>query len=80
MFGGPFLWDFNVLTIKGDLICSVIIIGDARDTIPEGMLDGSVSWHYRCVPLLYAVAPDEVVETVQKVLAPNKIKKVVKAY
>ena len=29
---------------------------------------------------MYAVAPDDVIETVEKVLSPNKIKKVVKAY
>ncbi|WP_373287486.1 hypothetical protein [Neptunicoccus cionae] len=55
-------------------------LGGARDTLPSGLLDGEVSWHYRYLPLLYATAPDETVEVLEKVLAPNPIKKVVKAH
>lgn len=55
-------------------------LGGARNTIPQGLLDGTVSWHYRYLPLLYATAPDEAIEVMEKVLAPNPIKKVVKAY
>ena len=55
-------------------------LGGARNTIPDGLLDGVVSFHYRFLSLMYAVAPDDVIETVEKVLSPNKIKKVVKAY
>ena len=55
-------------------------LGGGRNTIPDGMLDGDVSWHYRYLPLLYATAPDDTIEVLEKVLAPNPIKKVVKAY
>jgi hypothetical protein len=55
-------------------------LGGGRDTIPRGLLDGDVSHHYRYLPLLYAVASDAVVETLEKTLAPNAIKKVMKSY
>lgn len=55
-------------------------LGGGRDTIPDGLLDGKVSYHYRALPLLYATAGDEVVEHLEKVTAPNKIKKVLKKY
>ncbi|MEO0359218.1 MAG: hypothetical protein AAF386_13200, partial [Pseudomonadota bacterium] len=54
--------------------------GGGRDALPAGHLDGSVTCHYRMLPLLYARENDTVVETLETVLAPNKIKKVVKAY
>ncbi|WP_232844907.1 hypothetical protein [Paracoccus onubensis] len=41
-------------------------------------LDGDVTCHYRNLPLLYARESDKVVETLEKVVAPNKIKKHVK--
>ena len=46
---------------------------------PE-VLDGSHSFHYRYLPLLYATAPDHVVATVAEATAPNRIKKVLKDY
>ncbi|SDI54324.1 hypothetical protein [Lutimaribacter saemankumensis] len=51
-----------------------------RDTIPAGLLDGSVSCHYRLLPLLYAREADQVVATLETVAAPNKVKKVIKKY
>lgn len=36
-------------------------LGGGKGTIPQGMLDGSHSWHYRALPLLYACAPDATV-------------------
>lgn len=51
-----------------------------RDALPEGLLDGSVSCHYRLLPLLYARESDHVVNTLETILAPNKVKKVVKQY
>ena len=54
--------------------------GGGRDTIPEGMLDGSHSCHYRVLPLLYARESDNVVRTLEEVVAPNKIKKRLKEY
>jgi len=55
-------------------------LGGGRDTIPRGLLDGSVSCHWRLLPLLYARESDRVVEVLEAVTAPNRIKKVLKAY
>ena len=54
--------------------------GGARLTIPDGLLDGSVTCHYRVFPLLYAREADQVVDVLETVSAPNKIKKVLKTY
>lgn len=54
--------------------------GGGRDALPAGYLDGDVTCHYRLLPLLYARERDEVVETLEKSIAPNKIKKVAKLY
>ena len=43
-------------------------------------LDGGVSYHYRYLPLLYATAGDAVVDYLESVTAPNKIKKVLKLH
>jgi hypothetical protein len=53
--------------------------GGGKDTLPRGLLDGDVSCHYRMLPLLYARESDRVVEVLEEVTAPNKIKKVLKA-
>jgi hypothetical protein len=53
-------------------------LGGGRDTLPGGMLDGSHSCHYRFLPLLYARESDAVVETLETVTAPNRLKKVLK--
>lgn len=55
-------------------------LGGGRDTLPSGLLDGSVSCHYRVLPLLYARENDHVIEVLEAVTAPNKLKKVLKAY
>ena len=55
-------------------------LGGGRDTLPDGMLDGDVTCHYRVLPLLYARESDHVVEVLEEVAAPNKIKKVLKSY
>ncbi|PSL19593.1 hypothetical protein [Shimia abyssi] len=54
--------------------------GGARDTLPPGYLDGSVSCHYRFLPLLYARESDHAVDVLEQVAAPNRIKKVLKQY
>lgn len=54
--------------------------GGGRDTLPEGMLDGTHSCHYRVLPLLYARESDAVVKTLEDAVAPNKIKKRLKEY
>lgn len=43
-------------------------------------LDGDVSCHYRLLPMLYARETDHVVNVLETITAPNKIKKVVKQY
>ena len=55
-------------------------LGGGRDTLPPGLLDGSVTCHYRLMPLLFARESDHVVATLREVTAPNRIKKVLKEY
>lgn len=43
-------------------------------------LDGDVSCHYRVLPLAYARESDRVIEVMESVAAPNKIKKVLKLH
>ena len=54
--------------------------GGGRDALPEGLLDGSVSCHYRMFPLLYARESDAVIAHLETVAAPNWIKKVLKKH
>lgn len=55
-------------------------LGGGRDTLPPGFLDGSVSCHYRLLPLLYARESSAVVTLLEEICAPNRVKKVIKAY
>ncbi|NOD91194.1 hypothetical protein GS636_00160 [Ruegeria sp. HKCCD4884] len=55
-------------------------LGGGRDALPDGLLDGSVSCHYRLFPLLYARESDHVIDVLETVVAPNKVKKVLKQY
>ncbi len=55
-------------------------LGGGRDTLPEGLLDGKVTCHYRVLPLLYAREADRVVQVLEDVATPNWIKKVLKKY
>lgn len=48
--------------------------------IADEHLDGSHSFHYRFLPLMYATAPDHVIGAVEAATAPNRIKKVLKAH
>ncbi|NBD30118.1 MAG: hypothetical protein GVY31_08775 [Alphaproteobacteria bacterium] len=43
-------------------------------------LDGDLTCHYRLLPLLYARESDHVVQVLEQVSAPNKIKKLLKQY
>lgn len=54
--------------------------GGGRDTLPDGLIDGAVSCHYRTLPLLYARESDAVVDWLEEISAPNRIKKVLKQY
>ena len=55
-------------------------LGGGRDALEPGWLDGSHSCHYRVLPMLYAREADGVVEMLETVTAPNRIKKVLKGY
>ncbi|GIT91882.1 hypothetical protein JANAI62_23390 [Jannaschia pagri] len=46
--------------------------------IADGVFDGTHSFHYRFMPLMYATAPDHVIEAVEAAAAPNRIKRVLK--
>lgn len=54
--------------------------GGGRGVIPEGLLDGSVSCHYRTFPLFYARESDATITLLEQIAAPNKLKKVLKQY
>ena len=54
--------------------------GGGRDVLPDGLLDGEITCHWRMMPLLFAREPDHVVETLAGIAAPNRIKKVLKGY
>jgi len=55
-------------------------LGGGRDALPAGWLDGAVSCHYRLLPLLYARESDAVVQTLEDIAAPNRIKRVLKTH
>jgi len=55
-------------------------LGGGRNVLPTGLLDGSVTCHWRVLPLLYARESDHVIEVLEEITAPNKIKKVIKQY
>jgi len=55
-------------------------LGGGRNTLPDGLLDGVVTCHYRVLPLLYARESDLAVQVLEQVTAPNRIKKVLKGY
>jgi len=51
-------------------------LGGGRDALPQGYLDGSVSCHYRLLPMLYARESDHAVAVLEQVTQPNRLKKV----
>ncbi|MCC6006230.1 MAG: hypothetical protein JJU40_00970 [Rhodobacteraceae bacterium] len=55
-------------------------LGGGRNTLPEGLLDGEVTCHWRALPLLYARESDAAVAVLEEVTAPNRIKKLLKDY
>ena len=55
-------------------------LGGGRDSAAHDYLDGPVSCHYRLLPLLYARESSAVIDTLETIAAPNKIKKVLKGY
>ncbi|MBY5988009.1 hypothetical protein [Roseovarius atlanticus] len=55
-------------------------LGGGRDTLPDGLLDGEMTCHYRMFPLLYARENDDVVALLEDISAPNPVKKLLKNY
>lgn len=53
-------------------------LGGGRPTKTECKLDGDVACHYRTLSLLYARESDMAVKVLEDVVAPNKVKKVIK--
>lgn len=53
-------------------------LGGGRNTLPDGLLDGSVTCHYRVMSLLFARESDRVISVLEAVAAPNKVKKLLK--
>ncbi|MFG6498658.1 hypothetical protein ACGYK1_07455 [Sulfitobacter sp. 1A13191] len=53
-------------------------LGGGQDTLPAGLLDGTVSCHYRFLPLLYARESDHAIEVLEAITAPNRMKKLLK--
>lgn len=55
-------------------------LGGGRPSPDMARLDGDVSCHYRSLPLLYARESDAVLEILETVTAPNRIKKRLKEW
>jgi len=55
-------------------------LGGGRESAVHGALDGTHSCHYRFFPLLYARETARVINALEEIAAPNKIKKVLKGY
>ncbi|WCE71447.1 hypothetical protein PL336_06320 [Sulfitobacter faviae] len=53
-------------------------LGGGRDALPAGLLDDTVSCHYRFLPLLYARESDHAIEVLEAITAPNRMKKLLK--
>ncbi|MEO0390662.1 MAG: hypothetical protein AAF218_06945 [Pseudomonadota bacterium] len=53
-------------------------LGGRRDALPPGLLDGAVSCHYRLLPMLYARESQHVIDTLETIAAPNRLKKLLK--
>ncbi|MGX9856242.1 hypothetical protein ACR03S_12480 [Limimaricola variabilis] len=55
-------------------------LGGGRPGPALAGLDGAITCHYRTFPLLYAREDDAVVETLEQVAAPNRLKKLLKRH
>lgn len=54
--------------------------GGGRPSPEVETLDQDITCHYRLLPLLYARESDRVVEVLETIVAPNKLKKILKQY
>ncbi|MHC0054855.1 hypothetical protein [Actibacterium sp. D379-3] len=55
-------------------------LGGGRPGPELAGLDGDITCHWRVLPLLYARESDAVVDVLETITAPNKVKKVIKQY
>lgn len=55
-------------------------LGGGRPGPELAALDGAASHHWRLMPLLYATAPDRVIDALEAVATPNRIKRVLKRH
>lgn len=55
-------------------------LGGGRDALPPGWLDGTHSCHYRVLPLAYAREDQRVIDLLEEITAPNRMKKVLKSH
>ncbi len=55
-------------------------LGGGPDTLKSGYLDGKTSCHYRYMPLLFAREPDQTIDLLNAIAAPNPVKKILKQY
>ncbi len=55
-------------------------LGGGRNMPAPGLMDGDITCHWRVLPLLYARESDRVVEVLEEIASPNRIKKVIKQY
>ena len=55
-------------------------LGGGRDTLDAGYLDDKTSCHYQIFPLLCAHESQNVIDTLEVVATPDKIKKALKSY
>jgi hypothetical protein len=55
-------------------------LGGGRDALAPGWLDGTHSCHYRVLPLAYAREEQRVIDLLEQIAAPNRIKRVLKSY
>jgi len=54
--------------------------GGGRHSLPPGLLDGSVTCHYRVMPLLYARESDAAVAMLEQLAAPNAMKRLLREH
>lgn len=55
-------------------------LGGGKEALEPGYLDGSVTCHWRVMPLFFARESDQAVAALMEVAAPNKIKKGLKEF
>ncbi|WP_172330364.1 hypothetical protein [Mangrovicoccus sp. HB161399] len=63
-----------------DQIALPVVLARLGGGRPREPLDGTRLWHYRTLALLYATAPEPVVDLLERAAAPNRIKKHLKRH